>query len=231
MGFCSAHNLTVDIDQLNLALTHKSYSHEHGLDEHNERLEFLGDAVLGLVVGDYLYRLLPQAPEGELALLRAGTVNAAALAKVSRQLELGQLLRLGKGEERSGGRERESLLANAFEAVIGAIYLSSGLQEARRFILEQLAPEIDRVIKGEVILDPKSALQEVLQKHAPEVPQYDVVLETGPDHAREFYVVVKWQDKLLGRGKGKSKKSAEQDAARQALERVDDVLNNKDPLN
>lgn len=229
LDFCSAHNLKVDLDKLDVALTHKSYSHEQGVDEHNERLEFLGDAVLGLVIGEYLFELLPDAPEGDLALLRASTVNAAALAKAARQLYLGQLLKLGKGEEMSGGRDRESLLANAFEAVIGAIYLSAGLEEARRFILKQLAPEIDRIIKGEIILDPKSTLQEILQKHAPEVPQYHVIRETGPDHAREFYVEVRWQDQVLGYGQGRSKKAAEQEAARQALDRIEEVLDSRNP--
>lgn len=212
----------IDLELLDTALTHKSFAFESqgGCCVHNERLEFVGDAVVGLVMADYLYRLLPDKPEGELAMLRAGVVSAPALARRARSLGLGHLLRLGKGEEKSGGRERESLLANAFEAVVAAIYLSTGLKDAAEFVLSQLRQEVDQILAGDIVLDPKSALQEVLQRFSPEVPSYDVCQESGPDHAKEFHVVVRWQDRVLGQGRGRSKKQAQQAAARQALEKV-----------
>ncbi|NLV91238.1 MAG: ribonuclease III [Firmicutes bacterium] len=213
----------VDLELVDIALTHKSYTYENPeTAEHNERLEFLGDAVVGLAVARYLYELLPDRPEGELASLRAAVVSAPALAKQAKGLQVGQLLRLGHGEEKTGGRERESLLANAFEALVGAIYLSLGNQRAQEFVLTQLAPEIERLLTGNPVIDPKSALQEVLQKFSTEVPTYEVYKETGPDHAKEFQVVVQWRGKILGHGRGRSKKLAQQAAAREALAKMAD---------
>ncbi len=221
-SFCRSIGVdVVDLAILDTALTHKSFTYESPdvSKQHNERLEFLGDAVVGLSVAAYLYELLPDRPEGELAALRAAVVSAPTLARRARILKLGQLLRLGRGEEKSGGRQRESLLANGFEAVVGAIYLSVGMDTAQGFVLDQLRPEIQRIFTDNTVLDPKSALQEVLQKFSPEVPQYEVCQESGPDHAKEFQVVVRWQDKVLGQGSGRSKKLAQQEAARRALER------------
>ncbi len=209
-----------DRSLLDLALRHGSFSHERGRDpaKSYERLEFLGDAVLSLVVGDYLYRRGPELTEGGLAKQRARLVNEAALASVAVRLNLGRYLLLGRGEEKGGGRQRPSMLADAVESVIGAVYIDSGYGVAHAVVtrwLGELADDIQRA--GE---DFKSRLQERLQRRR-QMPRYRIAQEEGPDHARTFVAIVEVNGRPLGEGRGKSKKEAEQAAASAALGRVD----------
>lgn len=197
------------------ALTHKSFANEMGLAS-NERLEFLGDAVLGLVVGDHLFHRYPQANEGKLAKIRAQVVSAPVLAHRGGELGLGDFLRLGRGEAFTGGRARESSLADAFEAVVGAFYTYGGLAPAQAFILVQLESEIEEAAGGRSFSDFKTRLQEELQGRG-EKPRYEVTREEGPDHGKEFTVAVYADGRLMGQGRGRSKKEAEQLAAREAL--------------
>jgi len=208
-----------DLNTLNTALIHPTFVFENkGLHlEHNQRLEFLGDAVLGLVVGEYLYRNYPHKPEGELTKLRAAVVCETTLAKVARKLGLGDMLLLGHGEELTGGRERPSILADAFEAVIAAIYLETGLDGAKKFIIKQLADEIVEVVNSG-FKDYKTMLQELVQKEHEDNVTYTILEESGPDHDKSFVAGVLWKGNLLAKGKGKSKKEAEQQAAAKALE-------------
>jgi ribonuclease-3 len=200
------------------ALTHPSYVFENPQfgKENNQRLEFLGDAILDFVIAEYLYLSYPDRPEGELTKMRAAVVNETTLAHKAHEIELGQELLLGKGEQVSGGRERPSILADAWEAVIGAIYLQYGLQEARRVILEMLKPSINEVAEGNYG-DYKTVLQEKAQREEREV-NYQILVEEGPDHNKCFTAGVFLQGNLMGKGVGRTKKEAEQHAARQVLE-------------
>jgi ribonuclease-3 len=209
-----------DRSLLDLALRHGSFSHEKGRDpgKSYERLEFLGDAVLSLVVADDLYRLHPDMDEGGLAKQRARVVNEAALASVARRLNISPYILLGRGEEKGGGRQRQSLLADAVESVIGAVYVDSGYGVAHHLVtrwLGELGEGIERA--GE---DFKSQLQERLQRRR-QMPRYRITQEEGPDHARTFVAVVEANGKPLGEGRGKSKKEAEQVAAAEALSRLE----------
>jgi ribonuclease-3 len=201
------------------ALTHRSYAFERDLGETNERLEFLGDAVLGLVVTDLAYRRFPDLPEGELAKLRAATVNMLTLADVARDLALGEAILLGKGEEQSGGRDKTSILADAMEAVLGAVYLDRGLEAARQLIERVFWPRMAAYVRGEGDRDYKTGLQELAAQDLGSVPQYRVS-EEGPDHAKEFTATVFLGGQAYGSGSGRSKKEAEQRAARQAYARL-----------
>jgi ribonuclease-3 len=201
------------------ALTHRSFAFEHGLDTTNERLEFLGDSVLGLVVTDMAFEAFPDMPEGELAKLRAAIVNAQALAEVARSLELGAMVRLGKGEEQSGGRDKASILADALEAVIGAVYLDLGLDEARRLIGRLFRPLMEAYARGEGDRDYKTILQELASRELRTMPEYRLE-ERGPDHEKEFTATVFLGGERLGVGIGKSKKEAEQRAAREAFDHI-----------
>ncbi|MBX6377390.1 MAG: ribonuclease III [Clostridia bacterium] len=203
------------------ALTHASYANEHAAQGAvaNERLEFLGDAVLQLVVSDYLFRTYPDLSEGALTRARAAVVSTPTLSRKGGELGLDRFLLLGRGEEASGGRQRASLLENAFEAVTGAIYLEGGLQRARAFVLRWLATEIAAAASGGYGRDWKSELQEWAQARGL-VVQYELAAETGPDHARVFQVTVRTSDGRFGYGVGRSKKRAEQLAARDLLERL-----------
>jgi ribonuclease III len=201
------------------SLSHRSYAFEQGLEETNERLEFLGDAVLGLVVTDLAYRRFPDLPEGELAKLRAATVNMITLADVARELALGDQLLLGKGEELSGGRDKTSILADAMEAVLGAVYLDRGLDVARRLIERLFWPRMEAYARGEGDRDYKTGLQELAAQDIGTVPQYRVE-ERGPDHAKEFTATVFLSGEAFGTGVGRSKKEAEQRAARKAYDRL-----------
>jgi len=200
------------------ALTHPSYVFENPQfgKENNQRLEFLGDAILDFVIAEYLYLSYPDRPEGELTKMRAAVVNETTLARKAHEIELGQELLLGKGEQVSGGRERPSILADAWEAVIGAIYLQYGFQEARRVILELLKPAIDEVAKGNYG-DYKTVLQEKAQREEKEVC-YQILLEEGPDHNKCFTAGVFIEGDLMGKGTGRTKKEAEQHAAQQVLD-------------
>jgi ribonuclease-3 len=205
----------VDPALLEQALTHRSYAYEHGGLPTNERLEFLGDAVLGLVVTDALYLAHPDLPEGQLAKLRAGVVNTRALAGVGRTLGIGAFLRLGRGEDTSGGRDKNSLLADTVEAVLGAIYLDRGLPAAAAVVRRLFDPLMAAAALDSAALDWKTALQELTAAGGLGSPGY-VLTETGPDHAKQFTAEVVVAGQVLGSGQGGSKKHAEQRAARQA---------------
>ena len=198
-----------------LALTHRSYAFEQGLRETNERLEFLGDAVLGIVITDLAYRQFPDLSEGELAKLRAATVNMSTLAEVARELDLGALVLLGKGEEMSGGRDKASILADAMEAVLGAVYLDRGLDVASRLIERLFWPRMEAYVRGEGERDYKTGLQELASQDLRSLPEYRIS-ERGPDHEKEFTATVYLDGKRWGRGLGRSKKEAEQQAAHEA---------------
>jgi ribonuclease III len=205
------------IELLNQALTHKSYVHEQREPvRHNERLEFLGDAVLGLVVSGYCYQQFPDLAEGELSKLRASLVNDGNLARIARRLELGSYLLVGRGEELTGGRAKVSLLAATFEAVLAAIYLDSSLGDVSRVTLWCFQEDLNTVLH-EGYRDFKSELQEYTQEKFGCVPTYVVVRERGPDHEKVFEVELAIRREFRGHGAGKSKKEAEQDAARKVL--------------
>ena len=207
-----------DISLLQNALTHSSYANERWHDSlaSNERLEFLGDSVLGMVTAEHLYRTLPQRPEGELSRLRAELVCETNLARVAAQLELGRHLMLGHGEEQGGGRTRESILADAVESIIAATYLDGGFQSAarliHRFILSDIPVEKPRIV------DYKTQLQELVQQKKNQTITYVLTGESGPDHDKQFSVEVRINGEPMGRGSGTSKKRAEQDAAQMAYE-------------
>ena len=202
---------------LEQALTHGSRAHEQGdLAGSNERLEFLGDAVLDLVISELLMQAHPDAPEGGLSVSRAALVNAAALAERARHLELGRYVRLGRTEERGGGSEKQSILANVFEALLGALYLDAGLAPVRALVAREFADGIAR--SGEPRPDPKTRLQEVMHAAGETNPAYRVTDECGPPHLREFEVEVRLGARVLGRAVGSSKRAAEREAARCALE-------------
>lgn len=208
-----------DLELLNRAFTHSSYANEHKRQRlfNNERLEFLGDSVLSLVVSNYIFEKYPDYPEGELTKLRATVVCEPSLALVAKKLKLGKYLLLGKGEEATGGRERVSIVADAVEAVIGAIYLDGSLTSAREFILNSFTDIIDEAVTGNLFIDYKTELQEVLQRSTKSKIKYVVINEEGPDHNKVFHIGVKVGNKLLGEGVGRSKKEAEQNSAKVAL--------------
>jgi ribonuclease-3 len=206
-----------DSDLLDRAVAHRSWCAETPDTPSNERLEFLGDAVLGLVVTDHVFRSYPDLPEGELAKVRASVVSAAALADVAAELDLGPALLLGKGEDASGGREKPSILADALEAVIGAVYLDAGWDGAARVVLGLLGDRIAAAAAGPGGQDYKTRLQELSARSFEDVPSY-LVVDEGPDHAKRFFATVVVGGEARGRGEGRSKKQAEQAAARCAWE-------------
>lgn len=200
------------------ALSHSSYANEmrNGITS-NERLEFLGDSVLSIVVSEYLFDKFNNLPEGELTKLRASLVCEKSLCSFSRELHIGNFLMLGKGEEKGGGRERDSILADAFEAVLAAMYLDGGMEVARKHVLRFILPELSHK-DDDSFKDYKTALQEIIQKNPEESVSYILTGESGPDHDKLFEVEVHLNSNVIGRGTGKSKKSAEQAAAKLALE-------------
>jgi ribonuclease-3 len=203
-----------------IALTHRSYAFERQEPlEHNERLEFLGDAVLGVVVTDLIYRRCPHLTEGDKARLRAAVVNTAALAELATELGLGEHIRLGKGEEATGGRAKPSLLADTLEAVIGAVYLDRGIDGATSALTPLLERAVDKIISSGEVYDAKTALQEIAVRVTGAVPDYRVA-SSGPDHDKRFVAHVYLQSESYGTGTGRSKKEAEQFAARAAWDRL-----------
>ena len=216
-----------DIELLNLALTHSSYSREFDprLPD-NEKLEFLGDAVLELASSTYLYKNFKNYSEGELTKTRASIVCQASLSKLAKKINIGNLLLLSSGEDSNGGRERKSTLEDAFEAVIGAIYLDQGWDVALDYVTRQLMPEFERARnnKGINTNDYKSALQEVIQSEPDHIIKYFEINDTGPDHMKEFECGVEIDGKVYGKGKGSSKKQAEQMAAKIALNYIKDII-------
>ena len=211
-----------NITLLQNALTHSSYANErwHNSLLSNERLEFLGDAILGMTVAKYLYQTFPDRPEGELTRMRADMVCEQTLAKVAARIELGKHLLLGNGEEQGGGRTRNSILADAVESVIAASYLDGGMEAAQRFIEQFILVEVP--VKKLHNTDYKTALQELVQQKKNQVLSYALIGESGPDHDKQFDVEVKLNGQVVGTGSGSSKKRAEQAAARAALEKLSD---------
>ena len=207
-----------------LAFMHSSFANEQkkGKHENNERLEFLGDAVLDMVVSEYMYRMYPQMPEGELTKLRASVVCEGSLAKLARQLELGKYLFLGRGEETTGGRNRDSILADTFEAVIGAICIDGGMESVTKYILSFMEKEIQQTKDSFKMRDCKTHLQEVIQKTSRYPVKYVIVSETGPDHSKSFVAEVHHINRVLGKGAGKSKKESEQASAQDALKKMEE---------
>jgi ribonuclease III len=212
-----------DVALREAALTHRSYAFEHGLTVTNERLEFLGDSVLGLVVTDMAYAAYPDLPEGALAKLRAAIVNMSALADVARELGLGAAVLLGKGEEQSGGRDKSSILADALEAVFGAVYLDRGLEVASEVIRRLFRPRMEAYVRGEGDRDYKTILQELASQALRSMPEYRIA-ERGPDHEKEFTATVHLGGEPMGTGVGRSKKEAEQRAAHEAYLRISERL-------
>jgi len=210
-----------DPELLDLALRHRSWCAENGSVPSNERLEFLGDAVLGLVVTDHLYRAAPDTSEGVLARHRSELVSAAALAGVARSVHLGDALALGKGEEATGGREKTSILADGMEAVIGAVYLDGGIGAATTLVLHLLEDRIEEVLHGGLASDHKSRLQEFAARHFGQLPRY-VLRDEGPEHEKHFWARVELGGRTWGEGGGRTKKQAEQAAALRAYERLQD---------
>ena len=208
-----------DKDLLGQALTHRSYAVEKGRESpDNERLEFLGDAVLDLLVGELLFHTFPDSPEGDLTKMRASLVNERSLAARAKEIGLDGFIMLGRGEEKTGGRTKPSILANAFEAVLGAVYLDGGLEAARGFLYRLFQPLLKGGFSEEFDSDYKTRLQEWTQAKFRETPSYVLEETAGPDHNRVFQVAVHLQGELVARGQGRSKKEAERMAARRALE-------------
>jgi ribonuclease-3 len=202
------------------ALTHPSLGYEtqrHHFD--NQRLEFLGDAVLQLVFTEHLFNLFPNFSEGQLTKMRSRLVSREGLKVHAVSIGLGHFLMMGKGEESSGGRVRASALADAFEALVGAMYLDGGYEAVRRFMLEEAQPDIENLRLEPMDVNPKGKLQEILQSIAPQSPKYSIAAQAGPEHSKEFTAVVTWQGKELGRGQGASKKEAHIAAALDSLQR------------
>ena len=201
------------------ALTHPSLGHETQQRHFdNQRLEFLGDAILQLVITEYLFGHFGDQPEGQLTKLRSRLVSRDALKAHASALDLGQFLLMGRGEEASGGRARVSTLADAFEALIGAIYLDGGLEKTRKFILTQAQQNLAELAEEPVDINPKGYLQELLQSISPRSPVYEVLSQTGPEHDKRFVVQAVWEGIVLGKGRGRSKKQAETSAAEEAME-------------
>lgn len=207
---------------LALAFVHRSFINENrDILHHNERLEFLGDSVLGLLVSDYLYRCLPSTPEGELSYLRSRLVEASSCMSYIQKLEVDKFILLGKGERLNDGRGRESILSDLFEAIIGAIYLDGGIEAAKHFFFTQFSSEIEAILKTPV-RNWKALLQDYCQKKYQKTPTYTVLSETGPDHSKIFKISVILDQQEMGLGEGSSKKEAQQAAARDALKRLEE---------
>lgn len=210
-----------DKNLFELAFTHRSYLNEStGAAESNERLEFLGDSILSFVVSTYIFEKFREKKEGELTSLRSVLTNTETLYEIAKKLELGKHLKLSKGEEETGGRESKTILANTYEAVLGAIFLDQGIEYARKFIHDTIIVNIDDIIAHQGLKDPKSALQEAMQENHKTSPRYEVLEESGPDHNKIYTVGVFMQDNLLAKGEGKSKQEAEKKAAQNAIEHL-----------
>lgn len=209
-----------DKNLLTQAFTHRSYVNENSklVHGHNERLEFLGDAVLELITTDFLYNNYPTQNEGELTAYRSALVNANIIAEVANELEMNDFLLLSKGEAKDTGKARTYILANTYEAFLGALYLDQGYDVSRKFVTETLIPKISYIIKKKLYRDGKSLVQEKAQEIIGFTPSYRVVSSTGPDHDKQFVIGIYFGDELVATGKGKSKQEAEQSAAREALE-------------
>jgi len=204
-----------------LSLVHRSFVNENRelINEHNERLEFLGDSILGLIISEYLYRYLPETPEGELSYLRSRLVEASSCVNYMQQLGIEDYVLLGKGEQLNDGRGRESILADLFEAIVGAIFLDGGIEPTKRFIFQNFSTQINETMKRPDH-NWKALLQDYSQKNFQQPPQYVVIEESGPDHSKTFVISVQIQDEEFGRGTGSSKKEAQQAAAEEAARKI-----------
>ncbi len=217
------------LELLNLAFCHRSFANERHNDiDNNEKLEFLGDSVLGLVVAEYLFNTLTDKAEGDLAKIKSFVVSEDSLATISRDLRVDNFILIGKGEEFSGGRSKKALLADALEAIIGAYFLDSGFRASRRFVLRYLVPEINKVLENKHRKDYKTLLQELVQKQFKSYPKYSLVKKTGPDHSKTFWIEVRVNDRTYGPGQGKNKKQAEQEAAKIAYESLSQFSGDED---
>lgn len=212
-----------DMNNLKEAITHRSFANEHRNNQmkDNERLEFLGDAILDLIISKYLFDKYPVMPEGDLSKVRASIVCEGSLAKTARHMDLGAFILLGKGEEMTGGRTRNSILADAFEAVTGAIFVDGAFEDVVQFLQTTLIENVDNLSVDDLYTDYKTILQENIQKESMQPLHYEVVDEKGPDHDKDFYVAVYHGEVCLGKGVGKSKKEAEQQAAKTALKALE----------
>jgi len=220
MKFKSLENLFKNKNLYQQALTHKSWVNEHPkIRGSNERLEFLGDAILEFVISKELYKRFPNKEEGYLTALRANLVNTVSLAQIANKLRLGEKLFLSKGEEETGGRKNQSLLADTVEAIVGALFIDGGLELAEKFIEENLLSTLEERLK-EPLKDAKSLLQEYVQAQGYPAPKYEVLEEKGPDHAKEFTIAAIVNGSIVGRGKGKNKSEAAQEAAKIALKNI-----------
>lgn len=209
-----------DIELLKTALTHSSYANEHNMKitDNNERMEFLGDTILSLIVSQYLYKKYPRYPEGELTKIRASVVCESSLAFIARKISLGDFILLGKGEEATGGRERDSILGDASEALVGAVYMDSDFETTNKLLLDKFENDlVHAVAKGSLFIDYKTDLQENLQKRKKAKIEYSIAKEEGPDHNKVFHIDVLIDNKVIGQGSGRNKKEAEQMAAKEAL--------------
>lgn len=210
-----------NVDLLHQAFFHRSYLNEaKHVHESNERLEFLGDAVLSFLTSEFLYASYPHYPEGTLTNIRSSLVKTTSLSRIAETLYLGELLFLSHGEEDSGGRTNQSLLADTFEALLGAIYLDSGIDKAKQFLSNHLFPNTKEIVEKKTYVDYKSLLQEIIQEQSRISPTYRVIKSEGPDHAKIFWMEAVAGDKSIATGSGKSKQEAEQKAARTALEKM-----------
>lgn len=206
---------------LNLALSHKSFINEKkAQDENNERLEFLGDSVLGLIITEFLYKNFSNSPEGDLARIKSYIVSEEQLSKVAMQVQLHKYIRVGKGEEYTGGRYKKAILADTFEAFLGALYLDSNYVKVQKFVISLFSEEIDLVVTNKLGLDYKTLLQEYIQKKHKSYPKYILIKEEGPEHDKVFHMEVILKNKQLGSGCGKSKKEAEKSAAKNAYQKL-----------
>ncbi len=212
-------------ENLILAWTHSSYANEYKSEKlvSNERLEFLGDSVLSVVISENIYNNYSHLTEGEMTKFRANVVCEASLEKCANRLKVGQYLLLGKGEENSGGRKRTSILSDAVEALIGAIYIDGGFENAKMFVLNQMKKIIDESIKGKIFMDYKTQLQEIIQKSNEQRITYEIIEEKGPDHSKVFVSQVKLDNKVISVGEGRTKKEAEQMAAKASLKKIADM--------
>ncbi len=208
------------IELLEIALTHRSFSNEKIDGENNEKLEFLGDSVLGLIITDYLYTQFPLLTEGDLARIKSYIVSEEILSAIGKKLNINKYLRIGKGEELTGGREKKGLIADAFEAILGALYLDGKYSKVEEFVIRLFKDEIGLVINEEKGLDYKTLLQEYVQKKFKDCPKYRLIEETGPEHDKTFSMEVLINEKIYGNGSGKSKKEAEKTAATSAYKKL-----------
>lgn len=210
-----------DKELLTLALTHRSFLNENtSVKEHNERLEYLGDAVLEFLVSKFLYATFPDNAEGDLTSYRSASVKTDTLAEIARTLDYGSFLRMSKGEEKTGGREKDYLLANTFEAVLGAMYLDQGMKTCEAFLSRVLFPKIGHIVENRLDIDPKTRFQEIAQEKLRMTPTYHVLSEIGPDHNKIFTMGVYLGSTEYGRGEGSSKQRAEESAAIEALQKI-----------